>query len=94
MLKCQQFVGILAFERRREKTVFCICENKSADQLREADQCLCFRHPDNTISFLPKSEILSLNPSSMAVQLGLGGTRSKTPKTGFLTTRLIYKQDK
>ena len=30
-----------------EKTVFCICENKDADQLRgnrEADQRLCFRY--------------------------------------------------
>ena len=33
-------------EPRREKTRFCICENKDADQLRgngEADQRLCFR---------------------------------------------------
>ena len=34
------------------KPVFCICENKDADQLRgnrEADQRLCFRYMDSTI---------------------------------------------
>ena len=34
------------YEPRHEKTGFCICENKDADQLRgnrEADQRLCFR---------------------------------------------------
>ena len=36
---------------------FRLCENKDADQLRsncEADQRLCFRYTDNTISFLLK----------------------------------------
>ena len=45
------------------KPAFCICENKDADQLRgnrEADQRLCFRYTDSTISLLPKSEISSL----------------------------------
>ena len=47
------------------KPVFCICENKDADQLRgnrEADQRLCFRYTDSTIPLLPKSEISSLLP--------------------------------
>ena len=73
------------------KTAFCICENKDADQLRgdrEADQRLCFRHMDSAIPLLSKSEILSLWLSSVAVQLGLCGTWSETPKTGFLRTRL------
>ena len=73
------------------KPAFCICENKDADQLhgnREADQRLCFRYTDSTIPLLPKSEISSLYPSSVAVQPGLCGTWSETPKTGFLTTRL------
>ena len=42
------------------KPVFCMCENKDADQLRsnrEADQRLCFRYTDSTIPLLPKSEI-------------------------------------
>ena len=74
------------------KPAFCICENKEADQLRgnrEADQHLCFPYTDSTISLLPKYEISSLQPSSVDVQPGLCGTWSKTPKTRFLTTRLI-----
>ena len=45
------------------KAVFCICENKDADQPRgnrEADQRLCFRYIDRTIPQLSKSEISSL----------------------------------
>ena len=43
------------------KPAFCICENKDADQLRgnrEADQRLCFRYIDSTIS-LPKFQASS-----------------------------------
>ena len=74
------------------KPAFCICENKDADQLRgnrEADQRLCFRYKDSTIPRLPKSEISRLYQSSVAVQPGLCRTWSETPKTHFLTTRLI-----
>ena len=74
------------------KPAFCICENKDADQLRgnrEADQCLCFRYTDSTIPLLPKSEVSSVQPSSVVVQPGLCGTWSEAPKTGFLSTRLI-----
>ena len=74
------------------KPGFSICENKDADQLRSncaADQRLCFRYTDSNIPLLSKFKILSLLPSSMAVQPGLCWTRSETPKTGFLTTRLI-----
>ena len=74
------------------KPDFCICENKDADQLRcncEADQRLCFCNTDSTIPLPPKYEISSLYPSSVAVQPGLCGTWSETPKPGFLTTRLI-----
>ena len=45
------------------KLDFCICENKDADQLRgnrEADQHLCFRYMDSTITLLSKSEISKL----------------------------------
>ena len=45
------------------KPAFCICENKDADQLRgnrEADQRLCFRYTDSTISLLPIYEISGL----------------------------------
>ena len=56
----------MIYEPRHEETFFfffCICENKDADQLRgnhEADQRLCFRYTDSSISLLPKSEISSL----------------------------------
>ena len=43
---------------------------------------------------LPKSEISSLLPSSVAVQPGLSRTWSKTPKTGFLRTRLEPQREK
>ena len=79
------------------KPAFCICENKDADQLRgnhEADQRLCFRYIDSTIPLLPKYEISSFWPSCVVLQPGLCQTWSESPKTGFLTTRLIYEQDK
>ena len=44
------------------KPDFCLSENKGADQLRsncQADQRLCFRFSDSTISLLSKSEISS-----------------------------------
>ena len=74
------------------KPAFCICKNKAADQLRhngKADQCLCFCYTDSTIPQLPKSEISSIQPSSVVVQPGLCQTWSETPKTGFHVTRLI-----
>ena len=46
-------------------------------------------HTVSTILLLLKSEISSLQPSSVAVQPGLSLTWSQTLKTGFLTTRLI-----
>ena len=76
-----------------KKQAFYRCENKDADQLRgdrEADQRLCFRNPDSTIPLLPKYESSNLYLSSVMVESGLCGTWSETPKTGFLTTRLIY----
>ena len=68
------------------KRALYICKNKDADQLRSkctADQRLCFRYAGSTIPILPKSEISSLLPSSVAVQPGLCRTWSETPKTGF-----------
>ena len=63
------------------KPTFCICENKDADQLcgnRKTDQRLCFHYIDSTIPLLSKSEISSLEPSSLTVQPGLCQTRSET----------------
>ena len=71
--------------------VFCMCENKDADQLRSncaADQRLCFRYIESTIPLLHKYENSCLLKSSVVVQPGLCRTWSETPKTGFLTTRL------
>ena len=78
------------------KQDFFICENKDADQLRgnrEADKRLCFRNTDSTIPQLSESEISSLLPFSVIAQPGLCQTWSETPKTGFLRTRLIFKND-
>ena len=75
-----------------KKPALCICKNKDADQLRgnrEADQHLCFRYTDSTIPLLPKCEISRLYLSCVVVQPGLCQTWSESPKTGFLTTRLI-----
>ena len=74
------------------KAVFCICKNKDTDQLRgshKADQLLCFRYIDSTIPLLPIYEISSPWLSCVVVQPGFCGAWSETPKTGFLTTRLI-----
>ena len=84
----------IILSRDVRKPDFCICENKDADQLRgnrEADQRLCFRHLDSTTPLLSKSKISSLKPHSVIAQPGLCGTWSETPKTGFLTSRLIYR---
>ena len=67
--------------RVMRKPMFCICENKDADQLRgnrEADQRLCFRYIDSRIPLLSVSEISSLKPSSVAIQPGLCQTWSET----------------
>ena len=73
------------------KPAFCMCENKDAHQLRSncaTDQCYCFRYTDSTTPSLPRPEITGLLLSSVVVQTGLCRTWSKTPNTGFLTTRL------
>ena len=83
---------LVVFERRHEKTGFLHMRKqrrRSACGNREADQRLCFRYTDSTIPLLPKYEIISLLPCSVTVQPGLCWTWSETPKTGFLTTRLI-----
>ena len=68
------------------KPTICISENKGADQLRrncEADQRLCFRYTDSTISLLVKSEISSFLPASLTVQVGLCQTWSETRRPVF-----------
>ena len=63
------------------KATICIGENKDADQLcgnHDADQRLCFRYSDSTISFLLKSKISSFWLFSALVQAGLCRTCSET----------------
>ena len=69
-------VKFALYEPRREKSDF-------------LHMRLCFRYIDSTIPLLSKYEISSLWPSCVIVEPGLCGTWSETPKTGFLTTRLI-----
>ena len=62
---------------------------KHADHLpgnRAGDQRLCFRYINSTIPLLPKSEISSLSPSSVAVQPDSCQTWSETPKV----TQIIF----
>ena len=69
---------------------FYICENKGANQLsgnHAADQCLRFYYIISTIPLLPKFEISSLQPSSVAVQSSLCQTCLET-KTSFLVMQL------
>ena len=71
------------------KPTICICKNKDADQLRgnrEADQRLCFRYMDSTLSLLLKSEISSLQPSAVTVQPDLC-------QTCLETTLLVFSRD-
>ena len=79
---------LLNNDPRHEKTGFLhICKNKNADQLREADQRLCFRYICSTIPILPKSEITSLYSSSVAVQPVCVGLGQKPGKPIFLQRR-------
>ena len=75
------------------KPTICLCKNKDADQLCSnctADQHLCFRYTDSTITLLLKSEVLSFQPASETVKAGLCWTGSKTQFVGFVMQRLIY----
>ena len=92
MLEISDYKNWRLYQPSREKTGFYICKNKDADQLRgnrEADQRLCFaiRIVLSLYYLHPKFQA-----SSVAVQTGLCQTWSETPKTGFLTTRLILSR--
>ena len=75
------------------KPAFPICEN-GADQLQgncAADRAFVLRLIDRIIPLLPKTEILRLYSSSVAVQPVSCLTWSETPKTGFSPT-LTYRR--
>ena len=79
------------------KPAFCICENKAAVQLRgyrKADQGLCFRYIESTVSLLSKSEIFKPLAIFCGYTAGFVSdlTWSETPKTAFLVTWLIFLQ--
>ena len=76
----------IVYEPHHEKTGFCTCENKGADQGCSnftADQCLYFGYMDRSISYLVKSEISDFWPSFVAAQAGLYHEWLETLKTGF-----------
>ena len=72
---------------------FCICENKDADQLpgnREADQRFVFAIRIVQSLYFLNPKFQASNHLLSQYSLVLCRTWSETPKTGFLTTRLIY----
>ena len=78
-------------EPHHEKTGFCLCKNKGADQLCSnctADQGLCFRYTASTIPLLLISKSC-FQSASVTVQVPLCQTWLETPKTGFLALWLL-----
>ena len=74
------------------KPAFAICKQqkcRSACASVQFDHHLYFHCLDSIISLVSISEISSLQLASVAAQAGLSLTWWKTPKTGFLVTRLI-----
>ena len=66
------------------KPDFCLCENKGTDHLRsncEADQRLCFRYTDSTIS------LLFMPPTSKKLRghIGLGLSVQSSPVQSSLS---------
>ena len=77
------------YHEKNKKQIFCLCENKGADQLRsncEADQRLCFRFSDSTIPVLSKSKISSFKAAPVTVQAYLCQTWLETKLLVFLRT--------
>ena len=80
-------ISEMYLRRVMRKPVFCICENKGADQQccnQKADQRNCLRYIVHSIYFLNPKFPKCLD----AVQPGLCRTWSETPKIGFLVTLL------
>ena len=87
------------FNRAMRKTAFCIYENKTANQLRNAcaaDQRHCFRFIDSTTPLLPKSEISGISPSPVVDSPVCAGPGRKPRRQGFFSRRCsfdVYKRD-
>ena len=95
-VNCQQHLEIFSeMSSNMRKPAFCIYAKTKVQiscTVTAAEQHLCFRYIASTFPLLLKSEILSPWPSFVVAQLGLCRTWSETLKTGFLATRLKYKQ--
>ena len=77
--------------RCMRKLTICICEDKGADQLRgncEADQRLCFRYSESTITLFLKSEISSFYTVFYGCTAQFVSDLVETQTVGFLTHRL------
>ena len=82
--------------RVMRKPTFCICENKDADQLckdREADQRLCFRYIDSTISLLSKYENFKPLAIFCSCAAWFVSDQVGNQNIGFLTMRLIFNDN-
>ena len=55
-----RYINQSIYELHREKTGFLHMRKQIRFQIREADQCLCFRYIDSTIPLLSKYKISSL----------------------------------
>ena len=74
------------------KPAFGICEKNmqiSCAIMAQLISAFNFRNIDSTIPLLPKSEISSRSPTSVAVQPGECGTWSEIRKADFVMTWLI-----
>ena len=73
------------------KRIFCLCENKGADQLHsscEADQRLCIRYMNSAIPLPSKSKISE--PASVTVPVDLCWTWSETIVAFFMTLLILF----
>ena len=89
-------LGSLRYEPRHEKTCFAYAHNKGADQpahLRSLISTFVVRCLGSIKPVFSISKILSLYLASVAARAGVRLAWSQTPKTCFLFTRLIYRND-
>ena len=76
-----------------KKPVDAICEQQGVDQparMRSLISAFIVHCLDSIIPLVSIAEFSSLHLASVAAQAGLYLTRLRTPKTGFLATKLIY----
>ena len=89
-------LGTLIWATPWENLFMTYANDKGADQpahLRSLISAFLIHCLDSILPLVSKSKISSLYRASVAVQAGLCLTWSQTRKTGFLVTRLIYKDN-